>query len=107
LASSFVDAFRIAAWPIGRAPFRGGAAAASLLRADPTTERYPIPVYLTPDQVSTMLPGISRGKLAQLRFNGTGPNYRKPTPKTVLYVESEVVAWVESSARWGVNGGAA
>jgi hypothetical protein len=61
-----------------------------------------MPVYLTPDQVAAMLPGVTRGKLAQLRFDGVGPNYRKPTPKTVLYVESEVIAWVESSARWGV-----
>jgi hypothetical protein len=67
-----------------------------------STERTTMPIYLTPDQVAAMLPGVTRGKLAQLRFNGAGPNYRKPTPKTVLYVESEVVAWVESSARWGV-----
>jgi hypothetical protein len=60
-----------------------------------------MPIYLTPDQVATMLPGLTRGKLAQLRFNGAGPNYRKPTPKTVLYVEAEVIAWVESSVRWG------
>lgn len=60
-----------------------------------------MPVYLTPDQVVAMLPGLTRGTLAQLRFRGAGPNYRKPTPKTVLYVESEIVAWVESSARWG------
>ncbi|TFC78163.1 hypothetical protein E3O45_05990 [Cryobacterium sp. TMS1-20-1] len=58
-----------------------------------------MPVYLTPDQVVLMLPGLSRGQLAQLRFTGKGPSYRKPTPKTVLYVESEVVAWVESTAR--------
>lgn len=58
-----------------------------------------MPVYLTPDQVIQMLPGISRGQLAQMRFNGTGPAYRKPTPKTVLYVESEVIEWVESTAR--------
>ena len=57
-----------------------------------------MPVYLTPDQVVLMLPGISRGQLAQLRFHGKGPSYRKPTPKTVLYVEAEVIAWVESSA---------
>jgi hypothetical protein len=66
-----------------------------------------MPVYLTPDQVAAMLPGLTRGKLAQLRFNGAGPNYRKPTPKTVLYVESEVIAWVESSVRWGTMAGAA
>lgn len=49
-----------------------------------------------------MLPGLERGAFAQLRFTGKGPNYRKSTPKTVLYVESEVTAWVESSARWGL-----
>ena len=59
-----------------------------------------MPVYLTPDQVVLMLPGVSRGQLSQLRYNGTGPSYRKPTPKTVLYVESEVVAWVESTAHF-------
>jgi predicted DNA-binding transcriptional regulator AlpA len=60
-----------------------------------------MPIYLTPDQVVLMLPGVSRGQLAQLRFTGNGPSYRKPTPKTVLYVESEVIAWVESTARSG------
>jgi hypothetical protein len=58
-----------------------------------------MPVYLTPDQVILMLPGLSRGQLAQMRFRGDGPAYRKPTPKTVLYVESEVVAWVEATKR--------
>lgn len=58
-----------------------------------------MPVYLTPDQVVLMLPGISRGQLSQLRFNGRGPAYRKPTPKTVLYVEAEVIEWVEESVQ--------
>lgn len=56
-----------------------------------------MPVYLSPDQVAALLPGLSRGLLAQLRFRGEGPSYRKPTPKTVLYVEDEVVLWVEAS----------
>lgn len=60
-------------------------------------------VYLTPDQVIERLPGLSRGSLAQMRFNGRGPAYRKPTPKTVLYVESEVIEWVESTARRGTD----
>jgi hypothetical protein len=60
-----------------------------------------MPIYLTPDQVVLMLPGISRGQLAQLRFHGKGPNYRKPTAKTVLYVQSEVVEWVESTMSGG------
>ncbi|MET4702763.1 hypothetical protein [Frigoribacterium sp. UYMn621] len=58
-----------------------------------------MPVYLTPDQVILMLPGISRGQLAQLRFAGKGPAYRKPTPKTVLYVQAEVISWVEGTVR--------
>jgi hypothetical protein len=58
-----------------------------------------MPIYLTPDQVVLMLPGLSRGQLAQMRFRGDGPAYRKPTPKTVLYVESEVVAWAEATKR--------
>jgi predicted DNA-binding transcriptional regulator AlpA len=56
-----------------------------------------MPRYLTPDQVIAMLPGLSRGQLAQLRYRGAGPAYRKPTPKTVLYVESEVIEWVEGT----------
>ena len=43
--------------------------------------------------------GLSTGALAQLRYTGNGPRYYKPTPKTVLYRRSEVVAWVEASAR--------
>ena len=62
-----------------------------------------MPVYITPDQVIQMLPGISRGQLAQLRFKGSGPAYRKPTAKTVLYVEEEVIEWVEQSKRGHVD----
>jgi hypothetical protein len=55
-------------------------------------ERFKMPNYLTPDQVVLMLPDLSRGMLAQMRFRGVGPAYRKPSPKTVLYVKDEVVA---------------
>lgn len=58
--------------------------------------------YLPPEQV-TELTGISKGALAQLRFTGKGPRYRKPTPKTVLYLESEVIEWIENSARSGTS----
>ena len=62
--------------------------------------------YLTPDQVVDLLPGLSKGQLAQLRFTGNGPRYRKPTPKTVIYVESEVIEWIEATARMGTASGA-
>jgi hypothetical protein len=57
--------------------------------------------YLSPEQVCEILPGMTKGSLAQLRFTGKGPRYRKPTPKTIVYLESEVLAWVEGSARSG------
>ena len=57
--------------------------------------------YLSPDQVAAQIPGLTKTQLAQLRFTGKGPRYRKPTPKTVLYLESEVIEWIENSARFG------
>lgn len=55
--------------------------------------------YLTPEEVCEMVPGITKTNLAQLRFKGQGPRFFKPTPKTVLYAEADVIAWVEASAR--------
>jgi hypothetical protein len=43
--------------------------------------------------------GLSVGALAQLRYTGKGPRFYKPTPRTVLYKRSEVIAWVEASAQ--------
>lgn len=63
--------------------------------------------YLSPEQVVELVPGMTKGALAQLRFTGKGPRYRKPTPKTVIYVESEVIAWIEDSARFGTAADAA
>lgn len=55
--------------------------------------------FIKPDEVIDMAPGLTIGALAQLRFTGKGPKFYKPTPKTVLYDEAEVLAWIESSAR--------
>ena len=43
--------------------------------------------------------GLSVAALAQLRYHGRGPCFYKPTPKTVLYKRSEVLAWVEASVQ--------
>ncbi|PPH98204.1 hypothetical protein C5C56_11215 [Rathayibacter sp. AY1D1] len=59
--------------------------------------------YLAPEDVCRLVPGMTRANLAQLRFRGAGPLYRKPTPKTVVYLESEVIAWVESTVRRGTS----
>ena len=56
--------------------------------------------YLSPDQVVEMVPGITKGKLAQLRFLGTGgPPWLNPTPKKIVYRESDIIAWLENSER--------
>jgi predicted DNA-binding transcriptional regulator AlpA len=44
-----------------------------------------------------MVPGITLDMLDHLRKARKGPAYRKPTPRTVVYRESDVVAWVEST----------
>jgi predicted DNA-binding transcriptional regulator AlpA len=54
--------------------------------------------FIQPAIVGELL-GLSAAALAQLRYQGTGPKFYKPTPKTVLYKRSEVIAWVEASAQ--------
>ena len=63
------------------------------------------PRYITPDQVCDLIPGMTKGHLAQLRYKKQGPAYRKPTPKTVIYVWEEVVEWVESTPQMTNQGG--
>ena len=62
---------------------------------------YEMTEYLSPDQVAEMIPGMTRGSLAQLRFTGKGPRYFKPTAKTILYKEEDVIQWVDGSVRYG------
>lgn len=54
--------------------------------------------FIQPVMVSEIT-GLSIAALAQLRYQGRGPRFYKPTPRTVLYRRSEVMAWVESSAQ--------
>ncbi len=62
--------------------------------------------YLTPAQVCEIVPNITVANLAQRRFLGLSPKFLKPTPKTVLYRESDVIAWVEESEQ-SITGAAA
>ena len=55
--------------------------------------------YITPGQVCDLVPGLTEQRLAQLRYVGKGPKFYKPTPRLVLYDESEIFEWVELSAR--------
>lgn len=55
--------------------------------------------YLTPDQVCQIVPGMTKSNLSQLRYTGKGPKFLKPTPRTVVYRESDIIAWLEASER--------
>jgi hypothetical protein len=57
--------------------------------------------YLTIQQVTELVPGITKAGLAQRRFQGLPPVYLKPTPKKVLYRREDILAWVESTERTG------
>lgn len=57
-------------------------------------------VWLSPAQVAERVPGITVGNLKDLRANGRGPAYHRPTGehgKTVIYAQSDVDAWVARS----------
>lgn len=55
--------------------------------------------YMTPREVSERFPFLTVGNLAQLRYTGKGPKFLKPTPRTVVYRESDCLAWLEASER--------
>lgn len=60
------------------------------------------PVYLSPQQVCEMVPGLTVANLKDLRASGKGPAHFKPTGArghVTLYAEADVVAWVEKSRR--------
>lgn len=57
--------------------------------------------YLTPDQLTELVPGTTKGYWAQLRFLGSGPAYLKPSAKKVLYREESVISWLDASERIG------
>ena len=54
--------------------------------------------FVSPETVSKVT-GLSLAALGQLRYQGRGPKFYKPTPRTVRYRLSEVIAWMEASAQ--------
>jgi hypothetical protein len=54
--------------------------------------------FIQPSTVGEIT-GLTVTALAQLRYQGRGPCFYKPTPRTVLYKRCEVIAWVEASAQ--------
>lgn len=42
---------------------------------------------------------MTKSNLGQLRFTGKGPRFLKPTPRTVVYRERDIIDWLEASER--------
>ena len=42
---------------------------------------------------------LTVGQLAQLRYRGAGPVYLNPTPRRILYRQSDIDAWLFASER--------
>lgn len=61
--------------------------------------------WLSPEQVCELVPGLTVRHLLYLRGKGQGPQYHKPTLKTVIYAEADVHAWVAASAVKTSGGG--
>jgi predicted DNA-binding transcriptional regulator AlpA len=55
--------------------------------------------YLSPAEVCALIPGMSIALLAQMRFRGDGPRFVKPSPRTVVYAESDVAEYLRSRTR--------
>lgn len=53
---------------------------------------------LTIEEVSEML-GLTRGALAQMRYEGRGPKYAKLSAKAIRYRASDVSDWVDGVVR--------
>lgn len=53
---------------------------------------------LKPESVAEIT-GLTEQALAQMRYRGTGPIYRALSARTIRYRESDVLAWIEASAR--------
>lgn len=51
-------------------------------------------VWLSPEQVAERVPGMTTDILNNLRKKRQGPAYYKPSPRTVVYRQSEIDAWV-------------
>lgn len=55
------------------------------------------PVWLSPAQVCDRIPGMTLDILSDMRENRRGPAYYKPSLRTVIYLESEIDAWVKGT----------
>lgn len=58
--------------------------------------------WLTSEEAAAFI-ALTPGTLANWRSRGIGPKYAKPSPKRVLYRDTDLEAWVESTYAGEVN----
>ncbi len=56
---------------------------------------------LTTKELTELIPGTTVSYWAGLRFKSEGPKYLKPSPRKVLYLESQVWEWLRNTERSG------
>lgn len=49
------------------------------------------------DGFCAYVPGMTRGKAAQLRYTGKGPRFLRPSARTILYRKEDVDQWLADS----------
>jgi len=54
------------------------------------------PVWLSPEQVCEIIPGLTPRDLEDMRSSGKGPRYSKPTARKVVYAQADVHEWLRS-----------
>jgi hypothetical protein len=52
--------------------------------------------YLSPEEVTNLIPGMSLTQLAQMRTRGTGPRFIKPSPRRVVYALTSIEEFLAS-----------
>lgn len=55
--------------------------------------------YISIPEALSLMPGMTRNHLAQLRYDEQGPKCYRPTGRTVYYKTSEILAWINGGHR--------
>lgn len=55
--------------------------------------------YYSPAQVCELIPGLTVGNLAQMRYRGVGPRFIKVSPRRVTYSASAIAEYMRSQER--------
>lgn len=64
----------------------------------------PDELLMNPEEVSAYT-SISVPALAMMRHRGNGPDFTRPTPRTILYRKGDVDAWVKAGSSQGIEMG--